>query len=200
MPNTIAHRTVSPHWTAALTVAFLAAVSWWSVAQVDPPSVVPATAPATEFSAERAVAHLHTFARVPHPVGTKAHDDVRDYILQQLSALGVQPEVQTATVVSPRWGSPYNAATVQNIVARLPGTASTRAVMLSGHYDSVSAGPGASDDGHAVAAELEAKGIPANEIAIVAKGKHDLLVPTADGVKEPQNRRVEIVYGGGASS
>ena len=155
MSNTIAHRTVSPHWTAALTVAFLAAVSWWSVAQVDPPSVVPATAPATEFSAERAVAHLRTFARVPHPVGTKAHDDVRDYILRQLSALGVQPEVETATVVSPRWGSPYNAATVQNIVARLPGTASTRAVMLSGHYDSVSAGPGASDDGHAVAAELE---------------------------------------------
>ena len=155
LPNTIAHHTVSPHWTAALTVAFLTAVCWWSVAQVDPPSVVPATAAATEFSAERAVVHLRAFARVPHPVGTKAHDDVRDYILQQLSALGVQPEVQTATVVSPRWGSPYNAATVQNIVARLPGTASTRAVMLSGHYDSVSAGPGASDDGHAVAAELE---------------------------------------------
>jgi len=49
----------------------------------------------------------------------------------------------------------------------------------------------------AVAAELETKGIPASEIAIVAKGKHDPLVPTGDGVKEPQNRRVEIVYGGG---
>jgi len=36
-------------------------------------------------------------------------------------------------------------------MARLPGTANTRAVLLSGHYDSVSAGPGASDDGHAVA-------------------------------------------------
>jgi iron complex outermembrane receptor protein len=51
-----------------------------------------------------------------------------------------------------------------------------------------------------VAAELEKKGIPSSEIAIVAKGKHDLLVPTADGVKEPQNRRVTIVYGGGATS
>jgi hypothetical protein len=29
----------------------------------------------------------------------------------------------------------------------------------------------------------------------VAKGKHDLLVPTKDGVKEPQNRRVQIVFG-----
>jgi outer membrane protein OmpA-like peptidoglycan-associated protein len=45
-----------------------------------------------------------------------------------------------------------------------------------------------------VAAELEAKGVPSSEIAIYAKGKHDLLVPTGDGVREPQNRRVEIVY------
>ncbi len=47
-----------------------------------------------------------------------------------------------------------------------------------------------------VQAELTKHGIPASEIAIFAKGKHDLLVPTADGVKEPQNRRVQIVYGG----
>jgi hypothetical protein len=46
----------------------------------------------------------------------------------------------------------------------------------------------------AVAAQLEKDGLAAGEIGIVAKGKHDLLVPTADGVKEPQNRRVSIVY------
>ncbi len=42
--------------------------------------------------------------------------------------------------------------------------------------------------------ELMHDGVPAGEIAIFAKGKHDLLVPTADGVKEPQNRRVQIVF------
>jgi iron complex outermembrane receptor protein len=51
-----------------------------------------------------------------------------------------------------------------------------------------------------VAAELEAKGVPSSEIEIIAKGKHDLLVPTKDGVKEPQNRRVQIVYEDGATS
>jgi outer membrane protein OmpA-like peptidoglycan-associated protein len=51
-----------------------------------------------------------------------------------------------------------------------------------------------------VAAQLEKDGIPSSEIAIVAKGKRDLLVPTADGVKEPQNRRVQIVYDGGSTS
>jgi outer membrane protein OmpA-like peptidoglycan-associated protein len=51
-----------------------------------------------------------------------------------------------------------------------------------------------------VAARLEKDGVPASEIEIVARGKRDLLVPTADGVKEPQNRRVQIVYDGGANS
>ena len=37
-----------------------------------------------------------------------------------------------------------------------------------------------------VAAELEKQGIASSEIEIVAKGKRDLLVPTGDGVREPQ--------------
>jgi len=45
-----------------------------------------------------------------------------------------------------------------------------------------------------VSAQLEKDGVASSEISIFAKGKHDLLVPTADGVKEPQNRRVSIVY------
>jgi iron complex outermembrane recepter protein len=51
-----------------------------------------------------------------------------------------------------------------------------------------------------VAAQLEKDGIASSEIAIVAKGKRDLLVPTADGVKEPQNRRVQIVYESGPNA
>jgi iron complex outermembrane receptor protein len=51
-----------------------------------------------------------------------------------------------------------------------------------------------------VAGELEKQGIASSEIEIVAKGKHDLLVPTADGVKEPQNRRVQILYEDGSPS
>jgi outer membrane protein OmpA-like peptidoglycan-associated protein len=51
-----------------------------------------------------------------------------------------------------------------------------------------------------VAARLEKDGIPSSQIEIVAKGKRDLLVPTADGVKEPQNRRVQIVFGSGMNS
>jgi outer membrane protein OmpA-like peptidoglycan-associated protein len=46
---------------------------------------------------------------------------------------------------------------------------------------------------NAVKAALVKQGIPAGEISVVGKGKSDLLVPTADGVREPQNRRVQII-------
>ncbi len=44
----------------------------------------------------------------------------------------------------------------------------------------------------AVAAELVKDGVPKNAIAITASGDTKLLVPTGPGVREPQNRRVEI--------
>ena len=45
----------------------------------------------------------------------------------------------------------------------------------------------------AVAAELERRGVARNNITVQAFGESRPLVPTADGVREPQNRRVEIV-------
>jgi outer membrane protein OmpA-like peptidoglycan-associated protein len=45
----------------------------------------------------------------------------------------------------------------------------------------------------AVAAELVKDGVPATAIAIMGYGETHLLVPTGAGVREPQNRRVEII-------
>jgi outer membrane protein OmpA-like peptidoglycan-associated protein len=45
----------------------------------------------------------------------------------------------------------------------------------------------------AVAAQLVADGVPQSEIETHAYGETHLLVPTGPGVREPQNRRVEIV-------
>lgn len=42
-------------------------------------------------------------------------------------------------------------------------------------------------------AELTKQGFTANQITISGKGEAENLVPTGDGVREPQNRRVEIV-------
>lgn len=45
----------------------------------------------------------------------------------------------------------------------------------------------------AVKRELERDGVPGDEIVTRGVGKTGLLVPTADGVREPQNRRAEII-------
>jgi len=84
------------------------------------------------------------------------------------------------------------------------GPAKVTEITLTGHTDTV--GSDAYNlrlsrrRAESVAAQLEKDGVPSSEIEIVAKGKRDLLVPTADGVREPQNRRVQIVYGGAAGS
>ena len=46
---------------------------------------------------------------------------------------------------------------------------------------------------NAVAAELIRRGVPRNEVVTRGFGEENNLVPTADGVREPQNRRVEII-------
>ncbi len=88
--------------------------------------------------------------------------------------------------------------------ARNAGPANVTQLTVTGHTDTV--GSDAYNmrlsrrRAESVAAELEKDGIPSSEIEIVAKGKRDLLIPTKDGVKEPQNRRVQIVYSGGPTS
>jgi OOP family OmpA-OmpF porin len=43
-----------------------------------------------------------------------------------------------------------------------------------------------------VRARLTQYGVPANQVRTSGRGESEPLVPTADGVREPQNRRVEI--------
>lgn len=142
----------SPLAGGLLFLALLLAVAL-GLLQLTPPAVAPATAPGTAFSAERAMEHLRVIAREPHPVGSPAHAEVRDYLVAQLRELGLEPQVQTATAVQERYG--LRVGTVQNVVARIAGAQSSEAIMLAAHYDSVPTSPGASDDGAAVAAILE---------------------------------------------
>jgi hypothetical protein len=48
---------------------------------------------------------------------------------------------------------------------------------------------------NAVKDSLVRNGVPAGAIQVIGKGESQPLVPTPDGVREPQNRRVEIVVG-----
>lgn len=138
-----------------LLLLFIAVACWLALRGQSPPRALPADAPPEVFSAGRAMKHLEVISRAPHPPGTDEHATVRDYIVGQLTALGLEPEVQTATVADGVNTGLVHAATVRNVVARVKGTASGRAVLLGAHYDSVANSRGASDDGSGVVALLE---------------------------------------------
>jgi outer membrane protein OmpA-like peptidoglycan-associated protein len=96
------------------------------------------------------------------------------------------------------------ARTIVDQAATNAGRANVTSITVTGHTDTVGSDAYnmrlSKRRAESVSAELQAKGVPSNAITLVAKGKRDLLVPTGDGVREPQNRRVEIVYGGGPAS
>ena len=47
-----------------------------------------------------------------------------------------------------------------------------------------------------VASVLAQQGVPQSAMTVTGVGENDLKVPTPPGVREPQNRRVEIIEGG----
>ncbi len=118
------------------------------------PAAVDAAAPDVVFSAIRAEAILRDLLREkqPHVAGSPANALVRDRIMRYFEAAGYEPELQSRFHCNPEFGG---CAPVQNIIATKPGTVGRHAVLLTAHYDSVRAGPGAADDGAGVAAVLE---------------------------------------------
>src|SRR5919198_2687774 len=142
---------------AFLTLLVVAGATLYGALPIGLPDPVPASAPPTAFSSARALAHVRAIAARPHPMGSPANAAVRTYLVEELSTLGLKPEVQKATAVTCcSHSGAFGAGTPQNVLARLDGTAKGgKAFLVVAHYDSVSTGPGASDDGAGVAAMLE---------------------------------------------
>ncbi len=157
----------------------LALGTWLAFATAGLPGVVPASAPATAFSAERAMRDLQIIAATPHPIGTTAHDRVRDYLVDQLRKLGLSDvHVQSATGFNTLQGP--LAATVANVVGRKRGTGGGPAILLMAHYDAVPRSFGAGDDGAGVAAILET----ARAIANGPPLERDLIVVFTDAEED----------------
>jgi peptidase M28-like protein len=153
-----------------LAFVFFLIVSFITIALDRPPRPLPKEAPATDFSAERAMVHVAAIARAPHPLGSEEHGAVRDYIVRELQGLGLTPQIEKTT-------DSDTDITLENIICRLKGAGPEKAVLMVAHYDSVGAGPGASDDGVAVAAFLEA----ARALKSSPQLKRDIIFLFTDG-------------------
>jgi hypothetical protein len=149
---------MSPASHRGLVIALLlVAAAWLATLAADrAPAARPLDAAPTQFSGERARTLLQGLLDNdrPHPLGSTANAELRERIVGALRGLGLSPVLQSGVMVcadAGECGMPIN------ILARIPGAnaGGDRAVLLAAHYDSVGAGPGASDNGADVAALLE---------------------------------------------
>ena len=62
------------------------------------PRVLSSEAPLTEFSAERAMDHVTAVSKASHPPGSEELAKVRGYIISQLHAMGLHPEVLSSSI------------------------------------------------------------------------------------------------------
>lgn len=121
-----------------LAVVFLFILA--SLLQLTPPPVLPADAPADEFSAERAYAHMQAMDVGPHWTGSEGNAKVRDYIAEQLRGMGLEVEIQSVQSFFDNGA----VAIVDNVIGRIRGTDNSKAVLFNVHYDGVASSPGGS--------------------------------------------------------
>lgn len=140
-------------FNALLSLLLIVALTFYSFYGLMPHYDADEVIPAAEFSVDRAVTPLEEIAKAPHYVGSKAHADVRKFLIAELQKLGLEPHIQEGFSLNPiskTLNKPIN------IVARIKGSGDGKALLLLSHYDS---GPvpsyGASDDGVGLVTILE---------------------------------------------
>lgn len=122
------------------------------------PKPVPETAPATIFSAERAMRDVRSIAARPHPTGSPEIVETRRYLMARMTALGLDPQLRTQDAVSARRYTREiaPAGRMRNIVGIFRGTdPALPAILVMAHYDTAPLSPGAGDDTSGVAVALE---------------------------------------------
>jgi len=161
---------------------FIIALAILAIRALHAPPPVPATAPENEFSSERALIYVREIAAATHPLGSSEDAAARSYVVAQLTRLGLQPQIFSSTGVDPT-ARLIIAGKTNDIVGRLPGTASGPAILLMAHYDSVYRAPGAGDDASGVATILEilralkhGPAIQRDVIALFTDGEEDGLL------------------------
>ncbi len=144
-----------PRFAPPLVLVFILLCVALSLFVQRPPRSLPANAPADQFSAERALAHIREIAQRPHPLGSPDNARVHDYLAGAIRAMGYEPVLRPTQLLGRDAWPDQRVFHTENILVRVPGTAPTKAIVIMGHYDSTPYGPGAADDGAAVASMLE---------------------------------------------
>jgi hypothetical protein len=169
----------------AATLLACAALAWAVLRPAAPPAPSATPAPTAGFSTVRAMSDVRFLAATPRPIASAANAEARQYIVAQLRAMGLEPQVQTATAQK-TWIDRYHNArvalgVVNNIVVQVPGNAPDHArrpaLLLATSYDTAERSVGAASSAAPVAAMLETLRM----LQAGAPRANDLLVLFADG-------------------
>ncbi|MDF3044167.1 MAG: hypothetical protein K0R30_395 [Ornithinibacter sp.] len=167
-------------WAAGLVAALaLAATAIAGVAPLLSPAT-PVDDPVAGFSVDRARQDLAVVAAAPHPMGAVEQSSVEAFLVRELTAMGLDPQVDVQTVtMAPDAPNSVWTGTVRNVVARVEGSGpdADHAVLLAAHYDSVPTAAGAGDNGAGVVSVLAAMRVLAAE----PPPRHDVIAAFVDG-------------------
>jgi hypothetical protein len=137
---------------STLSLIVLIFATYWGF-KLSMPSYKPdATSALTTFSTDKALEHVKNISLKPHAVGFPAHVEVKNYIVSELTKMGLEISLQTGYTA----GDWANLSQAINILARVKGSGNGKALLLLSHYDSnPHSSFGASDAGSGVATILE---------------------------------------------
>lgn len=155
----------STRWLGALALLIVIFASIMFAGQALTPDKVRLHNEPGQFNANAARERLVRILgdETPHPVDSDAEDVVRENLLREIAAFGFTPEVRDTFACRPQPRGPLvDCARVRNIVFSV-GPEAGPAILAAAHYDSVAAGPGASDDGIGVSVWLEIAGMLSRE-------------------------------------
>lgn len=167
-----------------LAFLLLTLAVYWSFSVLLPNTISDIDTSDSQFSTHRALVHLKEISKQPHYVGNDNHAEVRKYLIAELEKLGLDTQVQEGYAMGP-WG---NFSKAKNILARIKGTGSGKALLLLSHYDSnPHSSYGASDAGSGVVTILEGiraflseNKTPKNDIIILFSDAEELGLNGAD--------------------
>ncbi|WP_299668401.1 M20/M25/M40 family metallo-hydrolase [uncultured Polaribacter sp.] len=140
-------------FSTIVSILIILGVIYWSFADLKPSLSSNKKIAETDFSIDNALHHLKNISKEAHYTGSKNHKKVQNYIVAELQKMGFETEIQTQTAFNKKW---FAASTAENIIAKLKGSESEKALMLLTHYDSnPHSSVGASDAGSGVVTILE---------------------------------------------
>ena len=140
-------------YSSLLSILFILGILGFVFATMMPQGTTDDEVPLSEFSTKRALEQVKNISQKPHFVGSENHDVVANYLVKELQNLGLETSIQEGFAFSD-WGT---LTKCKNILARIKGSNSDKALLLLSHYDSAphSSSHGASDASSGVATILE---------------------------------------------